>query len=132
MANYYSKCRTNYFSVTDENKLEEIINSCKAEGEIQLLKNQEGKYGFCCDCNLYGIGDDDNSYNLLLEELKKILLEDDAIIIINIGYEKMRYLTGGCDVITKNNIEYIDIINVALKTARRMLQNSKFETQISD
>lgn len=30
MANYYSMCRTNYFSVTDENKLKEIINPCKA------------------------------------------------------------------------------------------------------
>lgn len=65
-----------------------------------------------------------------MEESQKILLEDDAIIIINIGYEKMRYLTGDCDVITKNDIEYIDITTVALETACNMLQNPEFKTQM--
>lgn len=41
----------------------------------------------------------------------------------------MRYLTGDCDVITKNDIEYIDITTVALETACNMLQNPEFKTQ---
>ena len=112
MADYYGKTRTNYFSVTDDEKFKQIISSCKAPDEIEVFeeKQEDGsiKYGFLCDGSIYGLPDrdgdstedcDDNedvdyNYDTFCEALQQILPDGEAIIITEVGYEKMRYLVG--------------------------------------
>lgn len=154
MANYYSMCRTNYFSVTNEARFREIINKCSGEDECVLIQCEEdkSKFGFYCECNLTGLFestnesaceacedkacydcgyvDYDGAFDNLLKELQKILPVGEAIIITEVGNEKMRYLSGFCTIITKDKISWLDLRDLALKKARRMLRNPSFTTQM--
>lgn len=134
---YHSKYKTNYFSVTNESKLKEIIDSCEVagEGELKLLKSKSGnKYSFCCDCNLYGVlyglKKDEDPFEWLLKDLQKILPEDEAILLIEVESNNITYLTEICTIITKDKIQNISFYNKVLKTVRSMLQNSEFEIQL--
>ena len=47
MANYESCTRTNYFAVTDEEKLKNIVAHIKwGGGELDFLDKENGKWGF--------------------------------------------------------------------------------------
>ena len=149
MADYYGKTRTNYFSVTNEEKFKQIINSCGAENGGIIIADQKQndgsvKYCFYCDGSIYGLPDrnetdeyceDDDAYieydyDAFCATLQEIISDGDAIIITHIGSEKMRYLIGGCSIITRNDYEYVDLTNEALKLAKNLLNNPDFTTQM--
>ena len=152
MADYHAKIRTNCFAVTDEMKFRNIISSCSANDEIIIFdeKQDDGskKYGFYCFGSIYGLPetedndtavnseesseyeDCDYSYDLFTQALQEIIPDDEAVIIIEIGNEKMRYLVGRCTVITRNDVKYGDIVSVAEKLAQEMLGNSSYETEM--
>jgi len=138
MANYYATIRTNYFGVTDEDKFREIIDSCSAEDTIHVFesKDDSGKFGFGCIGSIYGIppgeneDDDESDMDTFYDALQNILLEGDAIIITEIGYEKLRYLISNCIVITKNDIQFVDLRNKAIELAREMLNDAAFTTEM--
>ena len=136
MANYYATIRTNYFSVTDEAKFRDIIDTCSAEDELHVFESNDGsgKVGFGCYGSVYGIpvGEDDDESDLdaLYDALQSVLVEGDAIIITEIGFEKLRFLIACCTIITKNDIQGIDLRNKAIDLARDMLQNPDFTTEM--
>jgi len=150
MANYYGKTRTNYFSVTDKEKFRQIIALCGASDDnIKIIEKVQDdgsiKYGFYCESSIDGLPiaadadntdkdyEDDNvdyDYDAFCEALQKILPDDDAIIITEVGSEKMRYLIGICTVITNKDFKCIDINREAVKLAAAMLENPEFTTQI--
>jgi len=140
MADYYGTIRTNYFSVTNEAKFREIIASCYAYDEIHILESiqEDGskKFGFGCYEAISGIpsddgdGDgDDKDMDALYDALQKVLPKGDAIMITEVGSKELHYLVGNCVVITPDDIQYVDVWGEALKLARRMLGNEKFETK---
>lgn len=47
--------------------------------------------------------------------------DDDAVIIMESGHEKLRYLIGSALVITNRDIEYLDVGTLAVKKASEML-----------
>jgi hypothetical protein len=59
-----------------------------------------------------------------MKEIFSILqehMEDDQVIIMQeSGYEKLRYVTGFAWVITKDTIDFIDVLDVAIKRAERI------------
>lgn len=63
----------------------------------------------------------DDEYNAMIDELQKIVDKDSAIIIIDAGHEKLRFVGGGSLVITNKDAVYIDIEDIAIKTAKKML-----------
>jgi len=136
MADYYAFIRTNYFGVTDKTKFMNVIASCRAEDNIKIFEhpNDPCKFAFGCYGNIYGIPDcEDDFENDIYEfysELRDILIENDAIIITEIGYEKMRYLTGICTVITKQDIQFVNLCDKGVELAGNMLQNPDFVTQM--
>ena len=149
MANYYAKTRTNYFSVTDAEKFKQIIALCKAsDDDIYIIESEQEnggiKYGFYCEGSIDGLpekddGDDteycddddfDYNYDAFCEALQPILPDDDAVLITEIGSEKMRYLTGQCSVITRNSCKCLDLSHEAVKLAATMLSNPDFTTQM--
>ena len=148
MGNYYAKTRTNYFSVTDVEQFKKIMSSCNGSDAIETFyeKQSDGsiKYGFYCEGSIKGLperedetgnteyfDDDDVDYNYdaLCEALQQILPDNDAIIITEVGSEKMRYLTGICAVITRDEIQYLDLSRTAVKLAAEMLENIEFTTK---
>lgn len=140
MSNYYSMSRTNYFHVTDEDKYNEIfsrlgIGSCDSAELLdftELDENGKKYHAFA------GYGDvvytdgkntdeplDPDNKDVLFEDfvkdIQQIMLDDEAIIITTIGYEKLKYLTGFAQIITKNRYEIINLENMAILIAGQYL-----------
>jgi hypothetical protein len=148
MANYYAKTRTNYFSVTDVEKFKGIIAQCGGADEIVIFDERQEdssmKYGFFCDGSISGLPDkaddysadneEDNdcdySFDALCKALQSVLPENEAILITEVGYEKMRYLVGICTVITPKDYRCVDIKSESLKLAITMLNNPDFKTKM--
>lgn len=139
MANYYGKCRTNYFSVTDTEKFADIMKHLSGESEVAFHEHDtdKGKYMFYCECSLTGyIADpnDDDSYDeamdRMIEELQKILPDGEAIILTEAGSEKARYILCVATIITNSEVRYVNLASSALATAQEMLKNPNYTTQM--
>lgn len=135
MANYNAWIRTNYFTVTDVEKYEAVIAACTAEDTIEVIEEKQPdgsiKYGFLCSGCINGLPDgDENDTDLFYAALQELLPKGEAIIVTEIGFEKMCYLIGKCTVITQNDIQYASIDNIALDIARTMLGNPGYTTQM--
>jgi hypothetical protein len=140
IANYYAVTRTNYFAVTDAAKFREIIGSCVTDEEAIQIFDPEGgseRFGFGCYGSIRGIpageGEDDSEEDIdaFHDALQSVLVDGDAIVITEIGYEKLRYLIGCCTVITKRDIRFLNLIDSAVGLARIMLENPEFTTKMN-
>ena len=147
MANYIGTARTNYFHVTDENKYnylfkglvgtdDEIISFDETDKEGKTLHGF-GTYGSVCWSPSKAEGnpdwldeDDTDGLDSFLNELKTILPEDEAFVLMDTGHEKLRYLVGYATVVTKKDIQHIDLTDMAGKLARAMLQKPDYRMQI--
>lgn len=58
-----------------------------------------------------------------VSEIQSILSEDSALILTEVGYEKLRYVGGGALVATSNDSKYISLESEADKLAKKMLEN---------
>ena len=156
MADYESKSRTNYFPVTDESRLREIVDKCSSDGYCLLVQNAKDKTKFsirisgafnglseptdenceeckncsCRDCGECELSGYDNAIEKLYEELQKILPAGEAVIMTEVGGEELRYLTGLSTIITKDDFQQLDLSDLSLKAARKMLLNRKFVTEM--
>ena len=155
MADYISKCRSNYFAVTDEARLREIIQNCRSEGNCLLIQDEtdKSKFSIRCTCNfggLYGpidgvmeckeckdvvceeceLFEEDSTVAYFFSELQKILPAGEAIIFIEVGSEEMRYLSGLSTIITKDACQQLDLSDLSVTVARNMLCNSEFKTKM--
>lgn len=135
MANYNGFTRTNYFKVKDVERFKAIIDCCITSGDIDIWEeniNNETLYGFGCFGSIYGLEiDDDENYNAFIDELQKVVADDDAIIITEVGYEKLRYLSADSCIITSKEVKSLDLNDISKREARAMLKNKEFNTQMS-
>lgn len=132
MANYECTIRSNYFRVNDETGYQDFIQSVNAE-DMHFFERTEGEsifHAFGCEGSLYGIEDGlgGYSYDLFIEGLQKYLVDNDAVIILESGHEKLRYVSGSADIITKKEIFSLDISSLAIQKAREMLCNPDYMT----
>ena len=139
MANYYCKIRTNYFSVTDEAKFKEIMSFLRGEDEVVYHEHdrKKGKFMFYCDGSLTGYienKDDedsyDNAWDEMVRKLQTILPEGEAIILTEIGNEKMRYFTAYSAIITTKDTGWVDLAHLAAEEAGKLLGNPDYNTQM--
>lgn len=135
MANYMATFRTNYFRVTDENKYKELFEKLSGEDVVQDFSYTDDNgnilHGFgCYGCIGYYNEDEEYDLDLFFEELQEILPDDDAMIWIKAEYEKLRYVIGSAIVVTKDDIQSMDINTWAVHTARKMLKNENFKTKL--
>jgi hypothetical protein len=150
------RCRTNYFAVTDEMKFKTIMAACLGDGKIEVFEGKQNdgsiKYGFLSDGNITGLPykyDEDkkpvvtlnideavdidsfDAWDVLCEELQKILPIGEAIILTKVGWEKMRIMIGECEVITKDDCQGVYLSDAALEAARKMLDDPNYTTQMN-
>ena len=143
MANYCSTVRTNYFHVKDPEKFRELMSRVYGNEEsidIWEKKDPDGNlvFGFGVYGGISGLrpaeyieeGDDEeDSYDDFTAALQEHVAEDDAIIIMESGHEKLRYVIGLATVITSTACEMIDMTTAAKKRARTLLNNKDWTTE---
>lgn len=145
MANYIGFTRTNYFSVTDADKLRDIVNRIVwGEGELNFLAEENGRWSFGAYGNIRGLrpaepvlsdedGEEEDSEwdaDEIYAALQEIIAPGDAAIITEIGYENLRYLVGDAVIITRDSIEAVNLQRASLDAARTLLHNPAFNTQM--
>ena len=142
MANYCCTIRTNYFHVKDEaefRSLMEQVHGC--EDRIDLWEKQDGEgrstFAFGCYGGIAGIRDtneDDDleeiSFDRFLEKLQKCVAEDDAVIIMEAGNEKMRYVVGTALILTSKVCECMDVAELAEKRTAELLAIPSWKTKL--
>lgn len=155
MSNYVSIMRTNYFQVTDEEKFRSIINACVADDKIEIFEDTHGAdtkvFGFGCMGQVHGLkvkkcekdDGEDNYAKLLkalqpdgvedfdefLKALQSVVADGDAIIVMETGHEKLRYVVGEATIITRDAIRRTILRNVAVEIAGEMLNNPDFDSR---
>lgn len=139
MANYECTVRTNYFHVKDEEAFRELVKGIVSDYGIELFErnDSDGKklFGFGSYGSLNGIrkdnAEDDDKYDeedVLYQKLQSCVAEDDAVIILAAGNEKLRYVTGDAVCITHDKIEYLDLTRLAMAKAAEMLNDPLYST----
>ena len=127
MASYVCAIRTNYFRVTEEEKFRNLIGeflsgSCEVFTRTDVNSNK--LVGFGSDENINWPEDDTG----FVSGLQECLAEDDSIIVLEVGHEKLRYLIGAATIITRSSIETIDLTSLAISKAAEMLGNPDYTT----
>ena len=134
MANYMGVCRTNYFRVTDEAAYQKLFNKLCGEDVIQDFTREENGvtyHGFGC-FGCIDFEDENGDWNIeaFFAELQKILPDDEAFVLMEGGHEKLRYVIGCVDIVTKDRREFMDIQTYAIQHAKKMLRNPEFKTEL--
>lgn len=63
------------------------------------------------------------------QELQKILPDQEAMILMEVGNEKLRYVVGLATIVTNKEIRFVNMEDVALKTVKSMI-GEDFTTQM--
>ena len=135
MANYYGFTRTNYFAVKDEEKFRQVVASCQASKENPEVWEEavDGQtlFAFGCYGSLSGLpcGDEEDyecDLGAFHSALQQVVADGHAIIITEVGYEKLRYLVGDCTVITSQEIDYTNLRDVGLTKAQQLLKDPQY------
>ena len=141
MANYCCTIRTNYFHVKDEaefRSLMEQVYGSEDAVEVWEKRDDEGNttFGFGCYGGIAGIRDTDDedleesAFDRFLEKLQQCVAENDAVIILEAGNEKMRCVVGTALILTSKACEYLDIAELAEKRAAGLLAIPSWKTKL--
>lgn len=134
MANYNEVLRTNYFEVTDVDKFQDLIDGLCSNDKISVWKkkfNGKTKFGFgCCSSISYADESCDFSMSDFMNRLAKLLPDGEAVILTEIGHEKLCYIGSGSYIATNKECIYLDLQILAVKRAAEMLGIDNFETTI--
>ena len=132
MANYYNYSRTNYFRVTDEAAFNKLFQNLRAnDADMQdFTKTEDGVtlHGFGAEGSIdYYLDPDEedpeSDFDEFTSQLQKILPEDEAFILIEIGHMKLCELSGFGMVVTKHDIKSVDLNSWLTNTAYDMLED---------
>lgn len=145
MANYCCATRTNYFRVKDPDSFRKFMsNVCTDESHLDIWeekKNGQTVFGFGGYCQILGMPiypdddpdgyPDDYDYDEFVNGLADHVADDDAVIVLESGNEKLRYLVGSAMVVTSKDSRYMEINDLAAKAAAEMLGNPEWKTQLA-
>lgn len=135
MANYIAVGRSNYFKVTDENRWEELFENIKGnDGTWDYSRTTDDGTILHCFAVEGGLdyiepGSYDSELDYFIDELQKILPDNEAVIYTEAGHEKHRYVVGFSLVVTSKTIDWIQLPELALGVARNHL-GKEFNTKM--
>lgn len=142
MTNYESCIRTNYFHVNNPEEFKKYMRRVYGtEDSIELWeeKDSEGKpvFGFGTMGGIGGVNPEDENaeevedseYDTVIDDLQTFVADGDAIIILECGHEKLRYIVGSALIITKDQCESMDIADLAASQAARLLGDPSWCTR---
>ena len=141
MANYNNVIRTNYFHVKNKEEFKKFMacvygNSDEIQVWEKMDENGNPVFGFGVYGSIAGVQIEVNreenikcSYDEFIYGLQKHVADDDAIVILEAGSEKMRYVVGEAFIITSNECACLDITELATNRVAKMLHNPVWETE---
>lgn len=141
MANYCCSVRTNYFHVKDVEKFKEFvkrIDFCGVVCELWEDTDEEGNpvFGFGGESAIAGLiqhddecDSDSAEYDEFVDELQKLISENDAVIILETGAEKLRYVVGQATIITPTQYQVINLTDTAIDVAKELLKDEGWSTK---
>lgn len=143
MANYECVTRSNYFRVNDPDEFRKFMSRVYGSDKVNLWERKDKEDRLVFGFGLYGgisgyaseETDDDedieeySDYDVFLDGLQHHIAEDDAVIILESGNETLRYIIGSAVIVTRKDIEYIDVTNFAQKRAAELLGNTDWTTK---
>lgn len=134
--NTYEVVRTNYFRVKDADVFREFIERVICDEDSLELWEKPGPDGeplfafgtYGCIIGIIddGEGSDDDvdaAYDFFLMGLQECVADGEAIIMMNIGHEKLREVFAEAVVITSDDTDYIDLCDAATDLATSMLED---------
>ena len=143
MANYCCTIRTNYFHVKDEAEFRSLMEQTYgSEDTIEVWEKRDDggntMFGFGCYGGIAGIRNtdeedddlEDTAFDRFLEKLQQCVAEDDAVVIMEAGNEKMRYIVGTALILTNKECECLDIAELAEKRAAELLAIPSWKTRL--
>ena len=142
MANYCCAIRTNYFHVKNELEFRSLMEQTYgSEDTIEVWERRDNggntMFGFGCYggiAGLRGMDEDDDledtAFDRFLEKLQQCVAEDDAVIILEAGNEKMRYIVGTALILTSKACECLDIVELAEKRTAELLAIPSWKTKL--
>lgn len=133
MADYLATSRTNYFRAENAELLRGIIHAAAFDVEGLRLWEDTGedgiiRYAFGCYNSIAGAMDED-AFTEFVTKLQACLPDDDAIVITEIGNEKLRYLEALATVITKTACDTVDLTETGYERASEMLGYPNWSTK---
>lgn len=148
MANYCCTVRTNYFQVKNPKEFRQFMNTvCGSEDSVELWERtaEDGTlhFGFGCYGGIAGVipvdengkldedYDVSDAYDAFLAGLQKHVAENDAVIIMEVGNEKLRYLSGNAAIITSTKVDFVDLEFTAMQKASEVLGLPDFSTRLT-
>lgn len=140
MADYLATARTNYFRVTNEEKYQELFKHLVANGEVKdFTKEQDGVlyHGFGAYASIdYQVDLEDEEsecdFDHFIEELQKILPEDEAFVYQESGHEKLRCVDGCAFVVTSKEVRGECLSSWVTETVKELLGKDNKVTKCSD
>lgn len=143
MSNYICTIRTNYFHVKDPDAFRAFMG--RVYGSTDFISFWQEKdlagqpvFGFGTHGAIGGLRNaaadenddaDESAYDAFICGLQDHVAEDDAVILLEAGYEKLRYVSGSATIITSNDQDYLNISVLAKNRAADMLGNPQWDTQ---
>ena len=138
MANYYGTTLSNWFRVKDEDAFRKIFARIVSSDEpITLWERTDEKgtkiFSFGGYTSICGIEPEqtprndeesdpcDADYDEMVKELSSVVADDDAIILTEIGNEKLCYLVGAATIITAKDVELLNLGDLSCDVADKLL-----------
>ena len=125
MSSYICTTISNDFRVKDEGAYKELMSKVSADDMHLYTEERNGEiyHSFGSYGVIYGIETEDKNYNYdqFTEELQKCVHDEDAIIILEVGHERLFDAVGTAIIITSKDIKILDLGTLALDAAKDML-----------
>lgn len=143
MSEYICTTRTNYFHVKDPVSFCDFMSRVYGSADpVTLWQKQDvdGRpiFGFGTHGAIAGLRDaeaddddmlDESAYDEFILGLQEHVAEDDAVILMEAGHEKLCYVTGAATILTSGGKEYLDLSVMAAELASEMLKNPVWRTE---
>lgn len=135
MANYYGAFRTNYFRITDEKRFYEICDGICCEDPYIETSEKDGEIlafiGGYSSFNYHDAETDECNDELFYQLMSDIIAPGDAMILTEVGNEKLRYLSTYSVVVTNEQIEFVDLEFESICKAQELLGDKWWSTKNS-
>ena len=127
MADWYGQARSNYFRVKDESAFRESFRAL----EVEVITNSEGKVGLLSRADYGGWpsfifsedGDEIDEEVDIIEMVSRHLVTDEVAVFVEVGAEKLRYLTGRAIAVNERNEQrWVDLDSI-YEIAREIGEN---------